>query len=52
MLDIRLIRADPDAVRGALVRRGPGEAEKVDQLLELDELGWLRLLNQSTRRRY
>ena len=37
MLDVKLIRADPNAVRSALVRRGPGEAEKVDRLLELDE---------------
>ena len=37
MLDIRLIRADPDAVRAALARRGPGVAERVDEVLELDE---------------
>jgi seryl-tRNA synthetase len=37
MLDIRLIRADPDAVRAALSRRGPGVAQRVDQVLELDE---------------
>ncbi len=36
MLDIRLIREDPDGVRAALARRGPGEAEKVDKVLELD----------------
>src|ERR1700749_2908933 len=39
MLDIRLIRSDPDAVRTALSRRGPGIAEQVDRLLELDERG-------------
>jgi seryl-tRNA synthetase len=37
VLDIRLIRSDPDAVRAALARRGPGAAEAVDRLLELDE---------------
>jgi seryl-tRNA synthetase len=37
VLDIRLIRSDPDAVRAALGRRGPGAAEAVDRLLELDE---------------
>ncbi len=37
MLDIRLIRAETDAVRRALGRRGRREAELVDQLLELDE---------------
>jgi seryl-tRNA synthetase len=36
MLDIRLIRSDPDAVRAALSRRGPGIAEQVDAVLELD----------------
>jgi seryl-tRNA synthetase len=36
MLDIRLIRSEPDAVRAALSRRGPGEAEQVDRVLELD----------------
>jgi seryl-tRNA synthetase len=36
VLDIRLIRSDPDRVRGALARRGPGAAEAVDRLLELD----------------
>lgn len=35
MLDIKLIRSDPDAVRRRLSRRGYGEA--VDQLLSLDE---------------
>ena len=37
MLDIKLIRADPDAVRTALARRGPSEAEFVDRVLEHDE---------------
>jgi seryl-tRNA synthetase len=37
MLDIRLIRSDPDGVRTALARRGPGIAEQVDAVLELDE---------------
>ncbi|MGN6378501.1 MAG: serine--tRNA ligase [Gaiellales bacterium] len=36
MLDQKLIRTDPDGVRAALARRGPGEAEKVDAFLELD----------------
>ncbi|MBO0769618.1 MAG: serine--tRNA ligase, partial [Solirubrobacterales bacterium] len=36
MLDIKLIRSDPDAVRTALARRGPGVAERVDRVLELD----------------
>jgi seryl-tRNA synthetase len=36
MLDIRLIRHDPDAVRAALARRGPAEAARVDRVLELD----------------
>jgi seryl-tRNA synthetase len=36
MLDIRLIRSDPQAVRSALQRRGPGAAEAIDRLLELD----------------
>jgi seryl-tRNA synthetase len=37
MLDIRLIRSDPDAVRAALARRGGDAAGAVDRLLELDE---------------
>ncbi|HET9719438.1 MAG TPA: serine--tRNA ligase [Solirubrobacteraceae bacterium] len=36
MLDIRRIRAETEAVRLALARRGAGEAERVDQLLALD----------------
>ena len=37
MLDIRLIRRDPDAVRAALARRGSDAAAGVDRVLELDE---------------
>ena len=37
MLDIRLIRREPDAVRAALARRGPDAAAAVDRVLELDE---------------
>ncbi|MFZ0043440.1 MAG: aminoacyl--tRNA ligase-related protein, partial [Solirubrobacteraceae bacterium] len=36
MLDIRLIRRDPEGVRAALARRGPKSAGAVDHLLELD----------------
>jgi seryl-tRNA synthetase len=45
VLDIRLIRRDPDAVRAALARRGPGVAENVDRVLELDER-WRSLTNE------
>ncbi len=38
MLDIRLIRHDPDGVRAALARRGPEPAAAIDRVLELDEL--------------
>jgi seryl-tRNA synthetase len=37
MLDIRLIRSDPDGVRAALRRRGEDAAGAVDRVLELDE---------------
>ncbi len=37
MLDIQLIRREPDLVRGALARRGPDAAAAVDRVLELDE---------------
>jgi seryl-tRNA synthetase len=37
MLDLKLIRRDPDAVRTALARRGPDVAERVDEVLRLDE---------------
>jgi seryl-tRNA synthetase len=36
MIDIRLVRADPAAVRAALDRRGPGTGDVVDELLGLD----------------
>ena len=37
MLDIRLIRRDPDGVRAALARRGPEAAAAIDRVLDLDE---------------
>jgi seryl-tRNA synthetase len=37
VLDIRLIRRDPDAVRAALARRGPEAADQVELVLELDQ---------------
>jgi seryl-tRNA synthetase len=37
VLDIRLIRRDPDAVRAALRRRGADAADATDRVLELDE---------------
>ncbi len=37
MLDVRLIRHDPDSVREALGRRGMSYAEAVDRVIELDE---------------
>jgi seryl-tRNA synthetase len=37
VLDIRLIRRDPEAVRESLRRRGAQDAEAIDRLLELDE---------------
>jgi seryl-tRNA synthetase len=37
MLDIRLIRSDPDRVRTALARRDPELTGAVDRVLELDE---------------
>jgi seryl-tRNA synthetase len=45
MLDIRLIRRDPDGVRRALARRGPQAAEAVSRVLELDER-WRELTTQ------
>ena len=36
MLDLRLIRRDPDGVRAALARRGEGVAAGVDRVLALD----------------
>ncbi len=37
MLDIRLIRRDPDSVREALRRRGSAAAAAIDRVIELDE---------------
>ncbi len=37
MLDIRLIRSEPDAVRASLARRDPAAAQTVDTVLALDE---------------
>ena len=37
MLDIQLIRREPDMVRAALARRGPEAAAAIDRVLELDE---------------
>ncbi|HEY6524496.1 MAG TPA: serine--tRNA ligase [Solirubrobacteraceae bacterium] len=42
---MRLIRRDPDAVRTALSRRGPGAVEAIDRVLELDEQ-WRALTTQ------
>jgi seryl-tRNA synthetase len=36
VLDLKLIRADPDAVRAALARRGPEAAAGLNHVLELD----------------
>jgi seryl-tRNA synthetase len=36
MLDLKLVRDDPERVRTALAKRGPGVADQVDRLLELD----------------
>jgi seryl-tRNA synthetase len=36
MLDIRRIRAEPDAVKAALDRRGPGTSDAVDHVVALD----------------
>ena len=36
MLDLKLIRADPDGARAALARRGPEAAAGLDRALELD----------------
>jgi seryl-tRNA synthetase len=36
VLDLRLIRREPDVVRAALARRGPDLAERVDRLVALD----------------
>jgi seryl-tRNA synthetase len=36
MLDLRLIRRDPEAVRTALARRGPQAARRLDEVIALD----------------
>jgi seryl-tRNA synthetase len=36
VLDLRLIRRDPEAVRAALARRGGGVAERIDAVVDLD----------------
>ncbi|HEY1538896.1 MAG TPA: serine--tRNA ligase [Solirubrobacteraceae bacterium] len=36
MLDLRLIRREPERVRAALARRGPELGERVDRVVELD----------------
>jgi seryl-tRNA synthetase len=45
VLDLRLIRRDPDAVRAALARRGDAAAQTIDALLERDER-WRELTTQ------
>ncbi|MBS1869527.1 MAG: serine--tRNA ligase [Actinobacteria bacterium] len=45
MLDLRLIRRDPDAVRSALARRGDVAADAIDRLLAADER-WRELTTQ------
>lgn len=37
MLDLKALRADPDAARAALARRGGGVEARVDEVLALDE---------------
>jgi len=37
MLDIKLVRSDPESIRTALRRRGPGADADLDGLLELDK---------------
>ena len=37
MLDLKGLRQDPDAAKAALARRGAGIAERVDEVLALDE---------------
>jgi seryl-tRNA synthetase len=46
VIDVRLIRRDPDAVRAALARRGPDAAAAVDRVLELDRR-WRALTAQA-----
>jgi seryl-tRNA synthetase len=50
VLDLRLIRRDPDAVRAALARRSPKLAARVDELTELDA-GWREATAASERLR-
>jgi len=38
VLDLRLIRRDPEAVRAALARRGPHAVERLDRVIVLDTL--------------
>ncbi|HYV14855.1 MAG TPA: serine--tRNA ligase [Conexibacter sp.] len=45
MLDLRLIRRDPDAVRTALARRSAADAEGIERLLDLDAR-WRELTQQ------
>ena len=45
MLDLRLIRRDPDAVRSALARRGDADGAAIDRLLEADAR-WRELTTQ------
>jgi seryl-tRNA synthetase len=45
MLDLKLIRRDPDAVRDALARRGDVDPATIDALLEADER-WRELTTQ------
>ncbi|HTW13439.1 MAG TPA: serine--tRNA ligase [Solirubrobacteraceae bacterium] len=45
MLDIRVIRSEPDAVRAALARRGDVAADAIDNVLALDER-WRGLTTQ------
>jgi seryl-tRNA synthetase len=45
VLDLRLIRRDPDGVRAALARRGDVAPDAIDRLLELDER-WRELTRQ------
>ena len=50
MLDLRLIRRDPDAVRAALARRSPDLAERVDELVALDA-AWREATSSAERMR-
>ena len=36
MLDLRIVRDDPEGAKAALAKRDPGAAEQVDRLLEAD----------------